>query len=148
ILLRLDDALAAATMSYRASGITVEHVLPQNPTGKWLQEWDQCWKDAGARRKWVNRLANLVLLDGDKNTRAGNMDFEKKKKVYFSGHGGHTPYVLTNTVLLAQDWSLATVTQRQANFLDTFSRVWGLEAVGKAKDAASVETGFHQKRTP
>ena len=56
--------------------ITVEHILPQNPAEN--SEWVKIFtKDQ--RDEWTNKLGNLVLLSGRKNSRAQNYDFQKEK---------------------------------------------------------------------
>ena len=47
--------------------ITVEHILPQNPPDN--SEWT-CLFTKEQRVEWTNKLGNLVLLSGGKNSRA------------------------------------------------------------------------------
>lgn len=136
VLLRLDDALAGGSVTYRDEDtITVEHVLPQNPHPKrtqWLVAWKRCWASPSVRKEWVNRLANLVLLYKDPNTRAGNLDFAEKQQVYFperddmAGDEGQAPFALTNTLRGLDDWSVETVARRQAELLARLNDLWRL----------------------
>ena len=60
--------------------VTVEHILPQHPeeNGPWEKLFEK--KD---RDEWTNKLGNLVLLSGRKNSRAQNYEFQEKKDIYF-----------------------------------------------------------------
>lgn len=61
--------------------ITIEHVLPQNPSNdsQWVNDFGEI-----ERKEWTNKLANLVLLSKIKNSKLSNLDFEEKKKRYLS----------------------------------------------------------------
>ncbi len=58
----------------------VEHILPQNPnlSSQWAKDFDTEEK----RELYTHSLANLTLLGGKKNTKASNLDFKDKKKIY------------------------------------------------------------------
>lgn len=73
LLLRLDEMLSGGSAIYNLP-ITVEHVLPQNPSAgsRWLADFPS----EADRDLWVHRLANLVLLTLRKNSQAGNLDFD------------------------------------------------------------------------
>ncbi|WP_120824111.1 DUF262 domain-containing protein [Helicobacter pylori] len=57
----------------------VEHILPQKPTlsSQWAKEFSE-----EERECYTHSLANLALLGGEKNTKASNLDFKDKKKIY------------------------------------------------------------------
>ncbi|GAA9639880.1 DUF262 domain-containing protein [Helicobacter pylori] len=57
----------------------VEHILPQKPTlsSQWAKEFSE-----EERERYTHSLANLTLLGGEKNTKASNLDFKDKKKIY------------------------------------------------------------------
>jgi len=61
ILLRLDEAVAAAGATYDRSVVTIEHVLPQTPEAG--STWLTWWPDDVKREESVHRLGNLALLD-------------------------------------------------------------------------------------
>ncbi|WP_202971195.1 HNH endonuclease family protein [Saccharothrix sp. ALI-22-I] len=68
-------------VTYDHKLITVEHVLPQTPgqDSQWLGLFDD-----DQRARWTHRIANLVLLNHEKNSEAQNYDFETKKQKYFT----------------------------------------------------------------
>ncbi|GAA9180947.1 DUF262 domain-containing protein [Helicobacter pylori] len=57
----------------------VEHILPQKPTlsSQWAKDFSE-----EEREHYTHSLANLTLLGGKKNTKASNLDFKDKKKIY------------------------------------------------------------------
>ncbi|UOS55158.1 DUF262 domain-containing protein [Helicobacter pylori] len=57
----------------------VEHILPQKPTlsSQWVKDFSE-----EERECYTHSLANLTLLGGKKNTKASNLDFKDKKKIY------------------------------------------------------------------
>ncbi|GAA9618050.1 DUF262 domain-containing protein [Helicobacter pylori] len=57
----------------------VEHILPKKPTlsSQWAKDFSE-----EERELYTHSLANLTLLGGEKNTKASNLDFKDKKKIY------------------------------------------------------------------
>ncbi|GAA7995383.1 DUF262 domain-containing protein [Helicobacter pylori] len=57
----------------------VEHILPQNPdpSSQWVKDFSE-----EERERYTHSLASLTLLGGKKNTKASNLDFKDKKKIY------------------------------------------------------------------
>ncbi|GAA9264789.1 DUF262 domain-containing protein [Helicobacter pylori] len=57
----------------------VEHILPQkpDPSSQWVKDFSE-----EERELYTHSLANLTLLGGEKNTKASNLDFKEKKKIY------------------------------------------------------------------
>ncbi|GAA8284105.1 DUF262 domain-containing protein [Helicobacter pylori] len=56
-----------------------EHILPQNPdlSSQWVKDFSE-----EERGLYTHSLANLTLLGGKKNTKASNLDFKDKQKIY------------------------------------------------------------------
>ena len=124
ILLRLDEAVAAAGATYDRSVVTIEHVLPQTPAvgSKWL-DW---WPDAAVREASVHRLGNMALLDRRKNPQAQNFDFDRKKTEYFL-RKGTTPFPLTSQVLAEVEWTPAVFERRQNELFAKLCDIWRLK---------------------
>ncbi len=124
VLLRLDSALSGGEASYDYSVITVEHVLPQNPSegSKWLK-W---FPNEEERIQYVHCIGNLALLSRNKNAEAQNYDFDKKKEKYFLGKKGICPFVLTTQVLQQSEWTPKVIQQRQEDCLQSLRKLWRL----------------------
>ncbi|MEH2122265.1 DUF262 domain-containing protein [Nostoc sp.] len=124
VLLRLDSTLSQGEATYDYPVITVEHVLPQNPSegSIWL-EW---FPNDEERIQYVHRIGNLVLLSRKKNAEAQNYDFDKKKKKYFVSNTSIVPFVLTTQVLQQSEWTPAVIEQRQEDSLQSLRKIWRL----------------------
>ena len=123
LLLRLDCISADNGVNYDHPKITVEHVLPQNPSpgSIWVKEFDNLEE----REDWTNRIANLVLLSRSKNSAANNWDFDRKKGEYFA-KGNVTPFALTTEVLQEHSWTPEVLERRQQDIIGRFKREWSL----------------------
>ncbi|WP_170287618.1 DUF4357 domain-containing protein [Aquibacillus halophilus] len=121
ILLRLDSLLTKGQPYYNHSVITVEHVLPQKPNegSEWLKVFDKT-------EDCVHKLGNLVLLTRQKNSKAKNFDFEKKKASYFQASSGVTSFALTSQVIQMNEWTPEVVKKRQHQLLQLLVDTWGL----------------------
>ncbi len=124
LLLRLDELLSGGSPTYNHPIITVEHVLPQNPSAGSL--WLVDFPDAAEREAWVHKLANLVLLTRRKNAQAGNLDFQEKKAKYFSTKAGVSNFAITSKVLSETEWTCDTLQRRQAELVGAIEALWRL----------------------
>lgn len=124
VLLRLDSTLSEGEASYDYSVITVEHVLPQNPSegSTWLT-WFPIEEE---RNQYVHRIGNLALLSRKKNAEAQNYDFDKKKEKYFISNKGISPFALTSQVLQQSEWTPDVINQRQVSSLQSLRKLWRL----------------------
>ncbi|MXY46128.1 MAG: HNH endonuclease [Chloroflexi bacterium] len=123
ILARLSNAIADPPIS-EFNKVTVEHVLPQNPTAD--SEWVKAFSNPDEREEWTHRLANLVLLSHKKNSRARNFEFTRKKTEYFRRHGIPS-FALTSQVIDKDEWSPALLERRQHYLLNVLKKEWRLD---------------------
>jgi hypothetical protein len=123
VLLRLDEAMGDGTATYDFPLVTVEHVLPQNPSdgSHWLDDFDEA-----AREQWTHRLANLVLLSRRRNTQASNRPFDEKKSTYFQTKDGSSPFLITTQVLNEPSWTPPVLAARQDVLLQKLAGLWNL----------------------
>ncbi|EPQ75821.1 DUF262 domain-containing protein [Mycobacterium marinum] len=124
VLQRLDELLAHQPgVDYDHRIITVEHVLPQNPSNgsKWTQDFS-----AEEMNFWTHRLANLVLLNKRKNSSASRFDFSKKKERYFTGPSGVATFALTTQILSYDAWTAAVLAERQSELTSRMFEEWDL----------------------
>lgn len=124
VLYRLDEALSTGGARY-GDIVSIEHVLPQKVAPD--SSWSSIFPDEQQRSEWVHRVANLVLLTRRVNARASNWDFERKRKEYFSGPDGSSPFPITQGVLRATRWTPAHLDERQRELLREFCQVWRLD---------------------
>lgn len=124
VLLRLDSALAEGEATYDHPAVSIEHVLPQNPSNgsKWLQ-WFPVDEE---RAKYTHRMGNLALLSRKKNAQAQNYEFDKKKDGYFATSKGVSPFALTTQVLQKTEWTSTVINERQKELLQKLKTLWRL----------------------
>ena len=114
ILLRIDMSYwELENFSGYPGKITVEHILPQNPPDN--SEWTRLFTKE-QRDEWTNKLGNLVLLSGRKNSRAQNYNFKKKKEVYFKEKC--TPFRITQELEKINVWNLERLSQRHQQLIN------------------------------
>lgn len=99
--------------------ITVEHILPQTPPKD--SEWVKIFSEE-ERMEWTNKLGNLVLLSGSKNSKAQNYEFSKKKTVYFKGKS--TPFRITHEVEDKEKWTLEELKARHQKLLSDAKEIF------------------------
>jgi len=130
LLLRLDEFLSTGSATYDYKTISIEHVLPQ--TSDNIESWTRAFPDEEVRAKWVNKLANLVLLNGRTNSSAQNYDFETKKEKYFKTKNesisGITNFALTSQVIQENEWTPEVLEKRQEELLSAFDTIWDLNS--------------------
>ena len=103
--------------------ITVEHVLPQNPSEG--SEWLERFPDSEDRDRWTWKVGNLVLLSRRKNSRAGNRGFDEKKKTYFEP-GNSSSFQLTQGVINESEWTPEVLERRQEDLVGRLAKAWRL----------------------
>lgn len=135
VLLRLNEMVASAPVTYSPSIVSVEHVLPQTPgeDSQWAVDFTE-----DQRRLWLHRLANLVLLDKRKNSEAQNYNFHTKKEKYFKSASGVTPFSLTMDVIASEAWTVQTLEARQARLIRTLAKIWEIERTIDGADLAGL----------
>lgn len=69
--------------------LSIEHILPQNPERS--SEWMASFNDE-QREKLTNKLGNLMLINGKKNSKLGRKQFKEKKDIYFKSSIDAIPY--------------------------------------------------------
>ncbi len=124
VLQRLDSNLAGSGAVYDHKIMTVEHVLPRNPSRD--SEWMRWFPTEAERSRWVHRLGNLALLTRGKNRQAYNYDFATKKRSYFATKDGISPFVLTTQVLQENEWTPEVVERRQNELIAHLRKLWRL----------------------
>ena len=123
LLLRLNGLLTDGPVSYDQRKLSVEHVLPQAPRDGSV--WKVWFPDDFEREQWTHSLANLVLLSRQKNTRAQNYDFDRKKREYFQ-RGGVVAFAITTQVVNEDVWTPAVLERRQSRLIDQLETEWRL----------------------
>ena len=120
---------------YIGGGFEIEHIFPQDPSEEAKDEFGE-FEDP----KISDRLGNLVLVEKSINASLGNRPYSQKQKVYPQSQLLLTkalperPKVGTKTKIDEavadldpfQEWSEASVTERQKKLAGLARLVWGL----------------------
>ncbi len=115
ILLQLEQQYTGkAVPDFETGGVTLEHILPENPGDGWEAFDDK------ARQKYTYYLGNLTLLDAKTNRLVGNQSPESKIAVYQSSQFALTRE-LDNPV-----WTPASIEQRQDQLAKLATAAWRL----------------------
>jgi Protein of unknown function DUF262/Protein of unknown function (DUF1524) len=123
LVLRLESLVRAPGVQLQ-DAVSLEHVLPQTPPDS--SDWIKWFPSEDERAGWTHRLANLVPLDRNKNSSAGNYDFAKKKDAYFRGKGKASPFVLTQEVRSENEWTPMLLAERQKRLVGVLKDHWNL----------------------
>ncbi|MDH4241832.1 MAG: DUF262 domain-containing HNH endonuclease family protein, partial [Phycisphaerae bacterium] len=93
--------------------VTLEHILPQNPSTAWEHVSDD---DAKANYK---RLGNMALLKKTLNSDIGNAGFEAKRPFYSASE-----YHLTSSLASEENWSVGGINLRQTYLAKLAIKAW------------------------
>jgi hypothetical protein len=94
--------------------ITLDHVLPLNPSPKWEA-------DSEAAQAAQRLLGNMVLLRANQNRDVGNGSFEEKREAL-----KQSGYSITNEVADYETWTLDRIKERQARMAKIATKTWSL----------------------
>lgn len=80
LLLKLDYLYQNHDHRMHFETLSVEHILPQNPsdTSQWAKDFT-----FEEREEWIDKIGNLVLITRRKNSSLGRLDYQEKKIQYF-----------------------------------------------------------------
>lgn len=112
ILVKLEEQISLTKPDSYSKGISVEHILPENPDDQWLKEFP----DADA---YIYRMGNLTLLEVSKNRQADRKIFEEKQTIYASSH-----YKITSQGIDYSKWEPRSVTNRQKEMAGKAVGIW------------------------
>jgi len=78
MLIKLENDLANPPKDVISDPASLEHILPENPSGEWANEFD----DDAEINEWVQKIGNLTLLEIAINRDVGNSPFIQKVEAY------------------------------------------------------------------
>lgn len=117
ILIRLDMEKRNGEILDYTNKIMLEHILPRNAK-------DAYWTTnftVDERKNWCNKLGNLVIINGTKNTKLNNKAFAEKVEQYLSKK---SDFEITKEVLALNDWKIESVAGRQESLMNRALNVW------------------------
>ena len=111
-----DDPQPERVVNDDPTVLTLEHVLPENPSPAWAV-------DADTAQTLYRRLGNMALLRATPNSQVGNAEFAEKQKVYKAS----SSLSLTKQLLKYKHWGRDEINKRQAMMADLAVATWPLE---------------------
>jgi uncharacterized protein with ParB-like and HNH nuclease domain len=114
ILYALENQVASTDRHFEDDPGTIEHILPENPSAQWEQNFppDQ-------QSDYIYRLGNFTLLESSKNsTECQNASYLEKIPVYKTSQ-----YQMTKNIDFP-DWTPAQVKSRQSQMARWATAVW------------------------
>lgn len=106
--------------------LTIEHILPQNPAEN--SQWKKDFTEEDVN-KWLNRVANLIMLRKGKNSEASNKDYKEKKEIYTKADKSDKKYSsgsLFTSALNNEVWTPEVLEKRQEMLIGYFKEMWEL----------------------
>ncbi len=104
--------------------VTLEHVLPYGSTLAKTSGWRPEFAQIRYRRSISASLANLILLEADRNGAAGQADFALKKRAYFPDDTLH-PLYLTEQIRACDAWTRETLEARYRFMMAALQDLFG-----------------------
>ena len=93
--------------------VTLEHILPENPSQAWG------YINVDDAKSNYKRLGNMALLKKSLNSDIGNDGFDAKKPFY-----SDSEYQLTSTLTEYDSWGIDEISQRQNELSDLALSAW------------------------
>lgn len=116
ILARLESDASGRSLDHETDPGTIEHILPENPSGAWDDDFPpETWS------RFAYRLGNLTLLEPAANRRIGNSEFDVKMLEY-----ARSLYCLTASLPadLGDSWTRPKLEARQSRLAKRAVHLW------------------------
>ncbi len=114
ILAKLEIQYGGTEPSLTNKNLTIEHILPENPTDDWVNEFQNV--DV---QDYIFRIGNLTLLESAKNKEADRKSFEEKQTIYLTSN-----FKISNEQTNYTVWNALSISARQADMANKAATVW------------------------
>ena len=116
ILCRLEEGAGGGPRDPETEPASIEHILPQNPSGDWFDSFTALELEAA-----TNRIGNMTLLESAVNRDVGNAPYPEKRAAYEG-----SVYALTREVaeMAPEEWTFAFMENRQRHLAQRATQVW------------------------
>lgn len=117
ILFALENHLAHKDYDFDDANATIEHILPENASEAWSDDFS-----AEEQEEEVYRLGNLTLLEATKNKECGNQLYADKVGIYQT-----SAYLITAQETNYTEWRPTTLQKRQEKMAKWATAVWRID---------------------
>lgn len=97
--------------------ITLEHILPVNPTSDWIQEF----KHSEQVEEWVERIGNFAIMSRTQNQETGRKAFKEKKNFFAKSH-----FIITKKCAEYNEWNETSIATHQKWLAEQAKSLWRL----------------------
>ena len=104
----------AKGVALQESSVTIEHILPENPSPDWS------YISATQQELLCYRLGNMTLLEPDKNKKIGNASYQTKCTTYMTSTVSITSSIPTHHT----EWNEKSIESRQAKLAKIACDIW------------------------
>lgn len=118
VLAELNQCMATDKATGISDAVSLEHIMPRNPSSAW-----RSLPPADELDAWVERVGNLTLLDKGTNRKLGNLDFESKKTQALLP----SKLPLNEQVKVAADWTTKEIDLRSKRLAKLAAQIWRLD---------------------
>lgn len=118
----------------------LEHVMPQKLTREWKETLGSNAKEISER--YGNRLANLTLLEKDRNTSVGNRGFAEKRSTYRNSRAE-----LTRAIADEPSWDEEAIERRAESLIERALSVWPWTLAAAGATASGVRWRLDREQT-
>jgi uncharacterized protein with ParB-like and HNH nuclease domain len=116
ILIKIENTISKNFYDYNDSSITIEHILPENPSNEWFDMFIP-----EEIKNHVYRIGNMTLLESDKNREAGNKGYKKKTEIYKD-----SKFKITKN-LNYEEWGMSSISKRQRKLSEEAKNIWRID---------------------
>ncbi|MDO8748914.1 MAG: DUF262 domain-containing HNH endonuclease family protein [Candidatus Omnitrophota bacterium] len=117
ILFSLENQISNKKYDFSDSSVTIEHILPENPSQSWESNFT-----IEEQIQFVFRLGNYALLEESKNKMCQNDFYPTKKEIYKT-----SSYKITAQDSVCDEWNPERISERQKKLAKYAKTVWKFE---------------------
>lgn len=118
ILVNIDNNIVSGNRFYETDNWTIEHILPENPSVDWADNFPE-----NIRESFIERLWNYILLENNLNKNCENKNFSWKLIEYNKSN-----YGLSKSFSKHYDeWNTSTIDKLQSFYAKKSSEIWRLD---------------------
>ncbi len=119
ILINIDNNLLKLNNDYESDNSTIEHILPQNQSSIWNEDFPENIKDS-----YISKIWNYLLLEWNINKNCENKSFEEKIELYSTSRYEVTKKM--KDLYWESWWNPATIEKLQSFYAEKAKDIWRL----------------------
>ena len=111
-----------SSKEFNCTRMSLEHILPQTPESQ--SQWRKDFSDE-QREEWQDKIGNLIVISGAKNSSQGRLNFKDKKIKYFAKRVPN--FAHSSAVMSAYDkWTIDELQANQNKSVELITTFFGI----------------------